>query len=186
MTSPKSVSDYSDDELLSLYREGSNPEYAFHLMVLKYQRRVYWLVRRMVVNHDDTDDLVQNVFVKVWKALPRFRAEAQLYTWIYRISVNEALSFLKRRRFMRPLTDVENTLKNLVDNSSCYSGDEISKKLQRAVLSLPNKQRLVFNLKYFENMSYEDMSEILKTSVGALKASYHHAVKKIESLVTRD
>ena len=142
----------------------------------------------MVLDHDDADDLVQEVFIKVYKNIDKFREDAQLYTWIYRIATNECLSFLnkKRRRFFLPIGDVEHELNQKLDDSSHIDGDEIQLKLQRALLKLPDKQRMVFNMKYFDEMKYEHISEITDTSVGALKASYHHAVKKIEEFLKED
>ena len=136
----------------------------------------------MVISHDDADDLTQEVFVKVWKNLDQFRQDSQLFTWIYRIATNECLNFLnkKRKRFFIPIVDVETELSKQIDQSSTIDGDEIHILLQKAVLKLPEKQRLVFNLKYFEELKYEEISAILGTTVGALKATYHHAVKKIE------
>lgn len=142
----------------------------------------------MVIDHDDADDVTQEVFIKVHKAIDRFREDARLYTWIYRIATNECLSFLnkKKRRFFLPLEDVGRELSNKIDSSPGIGGDEIQKKLQKALLTLPDKQRLVFNMKYYDDMSYEQISEITKTSVGALKASFHHATKKIEDFLTQD
>lgn len=139
----------------------------------------------MVIDHDDADDLVQEVFIKVWKYLDNFRGDSQLYTWIYRIATNECLSFLakKKKRFFLPIVDVEKELSNHIDSGTNLSGDEIHLKLQKALLKLPDKQRLVFNMKYYDDMKYEDIAEITETSVGALKASYHHAVKKIEDIL---
>jgi RNA polymerase sigma-70 factor (ECF subfamily) len=140
----------------------------------------------MVIDHDDADDLTQDVFIKIYKNILGFREDSQLYTWIYRIATNECLSFLqrKKRRFFLPIGDVGKELASKLDSSSHVSGDEIQIKLQKALLILPDKQRLVFNMKYFEDMSYEEISQITKTSVGALKASYHHAVSKIEHFLT--
>ena len=142
----------------------------------------------MVVDHEDANDLVQEVFVKIWKNVAKFRADSQLYTWIYRIATNECLSFLdkKRRRYFLPIGDVEYELLQKMDDGNHISGDEIQIKLQKALLKLPDKQRLVFNMKYFDEMKYEEISDITETSVGALKASYHHAVKKIEEILNTD
>ena len=158
------------------------------MLVRTYQQRVYWHVRKMVIDHDDADDLTQEVFIKIHKAIGNFREDSQLFTWIYRIATNECLNFLnkKRRRFFLPIEDINIQLSAKIDSSDTISGDEIQKKLQKALLQLPDKQRLVFNMKYFDDMKYEDMAEILKTTVGALKASYHHAVKKIEKYVNTD
>lgn len=152
------------------------------MLVRTYQKRVYYLIRKMVIDHDDADDLTQEVFIKIHRHINNFREDAQLFTWIYRIATNECLSFLqrKKRRFFLPIGDLVEELSSKVDNSPLVSGDEIQKKLQKAILQLPEKQRLVFNLKYFDDLPYEQMAEITGTSIGALKASYHHAVKKIE------
>ncbi len=140
----------------------------------------------MVIDHDDADDVTQEVFIKIHKNIDNFREDSQLYTWIYRIATNECLSFLqrKKRRFFLPIADVSKELSAKLDSSSHVSGDEIQLKLQKALLKLPDKQRVVFNLKYFEDMSYEEIAAITNTSVGALKASYHHAVKKIEDFLS--
>ena len=176
-----------DHEILTKFFDPASRNLAFNQLVRKYQRKVYWHVRKMVVDHDDADDLTQDVFIKVWKHLENFRQDAQLFTWIYRIATNECLSFLgsKRRKFLLPLTDVGAELASKIEADTDLAGDEIELKLQKAILQLPDKQRLVFNLRYYDEMPYEQMSEVTGTSVGALKASYHHAVKKVESCVTR-
>jgi RNA polymerase sigma-70 factor (ECF subfamily) len=178
----------TDKELVQQFHEGSNPHYAFNLIVQKYRERLYWHIRKIVISHDDTDDVLQNTFLKVWSALPSFRGDSQLFTWIYRIATNESLSFLKSKRakLFLPLLSVENQLKNKLEDTPYFNGNELQKKLQQAILKLPKKQRLVFNMRYFDEMKYEDISEILGTSVGALKASYHHAVKKIEEIMDTD
>jgi RNA polymerase sigma-70 factor (ECF subfamily) len=142
----------------------------------------------MVIKHEDTDDALQNTFIKVWGNLDNFRSESGLYTWLYRIATNEALTLLKKkkRKYLLPLTDVENQLANTLEADEEFNGTDIQKKLQKALLTLPEKQRLVFHMKYFDDMKYEEISEILSTSVGALKASYHHAVKKIENYLSED
>lgn len=177
-----------DKELLEKIRNPQTLNYGFNLLVRAYQQRVYWHVRKMVIDHDDADDLTQEVFIKIHRYIDTFREDSQLFTWIYRIATNECLTFLdkKKRRFFLPIADVAGELNAKLDSSSHVSGDEIEKKLQKALLKLPDKQRLVFNMKYFEDLSYEQMSEITNTSVGALKASYHHAVKKIEEFLTHD
>lgn len=174
-----------DSELIEKLKGEDTKNYAFNLLVRKYQERIYWHIRKMVIDHDDADDLVQEVFIKVWKYLDNFRGDSQLYTWIYRIATNECLSFLakKKKRFFLPIVDVEKELSNHIDSGTNLSGDEIHLKLQKALLKLPDKQRLVFNMKYYDDMKYEDIAEITETSVGALKASYHHAVKKIEDIL---
>jgi RNA polymerase sigma factor (sigma-70 family) len=177
----------SDAELIAKFQNENSRNFAFNQIIRKYQVRVYQLIRKMVIDHDDTNDLVQETFMKVWDNLGKFRQDSQLYTWIYRIAVNESLAFLnrKRRKFLLPIVDVNKELAVKLTTSGGFSGDEIQLKLQKALLTLPDKQRLVFNMKYFEDLSYEEISEIVGTSVGALKASYHHAVKKIEDYLEK-
>ncbi|WP_031530427.1 RNA polymerase sigma factor [Dyadobacter crusticola] len=172
----------SDEELLSLFANPETRRNAFNQLVRKYQQKVYWLIRKMVVDHDDANDVTQDVFIKAWTALENFRGDSKLYTWLYRIASNEAINFLnkKRRKYFVPIYDVENELAEKLEADPEVSGDAIQLKLQKAILKLPEKQRLVFNLKYFEELPYEEISEITGTSVGALKASYHWASKKIE------
>ena len=178
----------SDKELLEMFRCSDTRSYAFNLIVRKYQERIYWHIRKMVIQHDDADDVIQNTFLKVWTGLDGFREDSQLFTWLYRIATNEALTFLKKKRtkIFLPLVDVEQSLARSLESDHHIDGNEIQIKLQKAILTLPDKQRLVFNMKYFEELKYEEMSEVLGTSVGALKASYHHAVKKIEKYMERD
>ena len=177
-----------DKELLTKFKNPETQHYAFNLLVRKYQEKIYWHIRKMVIDHDDADDLVQEVFLKVWKNLPGFKGESALYTWIYRIATNDCLQFLnrKRRRFMIPIHDVNAELSKKLEASPYIDGDEIQLKLQKALLTLPDKQRLVFNMKYFDELSYEDIAEVTGTSVGGLKASFHHAVKKIEKILKDD
>ena len=139
----------------------------------------------MVIDHDDADDVTQEVFVKIFRHIESFQENSKLFTWIYRIATNECLSFLKRKRtrFLLPLVDVERELANHIDSGGGMDGNEVEKLLQKALLTLPEKQRMVFNMKYFEDMPYEEIAEITGTSVGALKASHHHAVKKIEEYI---
>lgn len=176
----------SDIEILRLFNE--NPTKGFDLLVRKYQERLYWHIRKMVIVHDDTNDILQNVFIKVWKNLKNFRSESGVFTWLYRIATNECLNFLKQNKsnLHIPLDGAKEHFINLPDDKSPYSGDEIQLRLLQAILTLPDKQRLVFNMRYFEEMKYNDMEKILKTSKGALKASYHHAVKKIENFLKDD
>ena len=176
----------NDKELVALFRNPESRDYAFNLIVTKYQEKLYWHIRKLLIDHQDTDDTLQNTFIKVWTGLDNFREDSGLYTWLYRIATNEALSFLnnKKRRFLLPLDDVKKQLANSLENDEYFNGDELQLKLQKALLTLPDKQRVVFNMKYFDEMKYEDMADILETSVGALKASYHHAVKKIEKYIS--
>ncbi|MBL7924567.1 MAG: sigma-70 family RNA polymerase sigma factor [Bacteroidia bacterium] len=183
------MAEYNDSELLALFRETeANSHYAFNLIIKKYQQRIYAHVRRMVIDHDDANDLVQNTFIKVWHNLKNFREDSQLFTWMYRIATNECLAHLKqkRKRFFLPIGDVEHELKSKLSHEPSFNANKLELKLQQAILSLPEKQRLVFNLRYYDNMKYEDMSKILQTSVGALKASYHHAVSKVEKFIKGD
>jgi RNA polymerase sigma factor (sigma-70 family) len=174
-----------DKELLEKIRNPETRNYGFNMLVRTYQQKIYWHIRKMVIDHDDADDLTQEVFIKIHKHIGSFREDSQLYTWIYRISTNECLTFLqkKKNKFFLPIHDVAKELTGKIESNQ-ISADEIQLKLQKALLTLPDKQRLVFNLKYFDDMTYEEISEITKTSVGALKASFHHAVKKIEDSLT--
>jgi RNA polymerase sigma factor (sigma-70 family) len=171
-----------DKDLIEKIQNPDTRNYGFNLLVREYQERIYWHVRKMVIDHDDSDDLVQDIFIKVWKNVDKFREDSKLYTWIYSIATNECLNFLnkKKNKFFLPINDVASELATKIDSGGHITGDEIQMKLQKALLKLPNKQRLVFNMKYFDEMKFKDISEITGTSVGALKASYHLAVKKIE------
>ncbi|MEI7595468.1 MAG: sigma-70 family RNA polymerase sigma factor [Bacteroidota bacterium] len=175
------MADLSDEELINSFKQG-NTNQSFNLLVHKYQQKLYWHIRHLVIDHDDANDITQETFIKAWNNLANFREDAQLYTWLYRIATNEALSFLKKKktRFLVPLIGNEKYLSEKIESDSHFSGDDIQKKFQKALIKLPEKQRVVFNLRYYDEMPYEKMSEILGTSTGALKASYHHAVKKIE------
>lgn len=166
-----------------------NPEtkaQAFSKLVHLYQERLYWHIRKMVLSHEDSNDVLQNTFMKAWKGLANFRGEAQISTWLYRIATNETLTFLtnKRMRNIAGIDDVEGLLLNNLLADTYFSGNDAELKLQEAILTLPEKQRLVFNMKYFDDLTYEELEKILETSVGALKASYHHAVKKIEKFLS--
>lgn len=177
-----------DSEILEKFSNEKSRNEAFNLLLSKYQQKIYWHVRRMVIDHDDTDDLVQDVFIKVWKNLEKFRSDSQLYTWIYRIATNESITFLnkKKQRNNIPLDDVSTELTETLVASEYFNGDKIQLKLQKALLTLPDKQRLIFNMKYFDELKYEEISQITGTSVGALKASYHIAVKKIEAFMLNE
>jgi RNA polymerase sigma factor (sigma-70 family) len=175
-----------DSILLKEFREPATRESAFARIVKKYQERVYWHIRRMVVDHDDANDVVQNTFIKVWKGLENFREDAQLFTWLYRIATNESLTFLdqQKRKGTVPLDEqTTSNLSNQLKSEQNFDAAKIEWKLQLAIQQLPDKQRIVFNLRYFDEMPYEEMSRVLETSEGALKASYHHAVKKIEDFI---
>jgi RNA polymerase sigma-70 factor (ECF subfamily) len=177
----------SDKELMIRFQEPSQRNAVFLVIVERYQNRIYWQVRKLVLDHEDANDIVQNVFVKAWKNLAGFRQEAELFTWLYRIASNESFNFIKQKKARLGISideHGESIVQQLVSDP-LFTGEEIHAKLMQAVETLPDKQKQVFNLKYFEDMKYEDMSALLETSVGALKASYHHAVKKIEQLLTQ-
>jgi len=177
-----------DGEILSKFQNDSTRNEAFNSLLKKYQQKVYWHVRRMVIDHNDADDLVQNVFIKVWKALPGFRQDAGLYRWLYRVATNECITFLnkKKQRNNVAIDEVDTALSGSFTAASYFDGDKAALKLQQAILTLPDKQRPVFNMKYYDNLKYDKMSEILGTSPGALKASYHLAVKKIEVFLVQN
>ncbi len=180
--------EWDDREIIEGASSPDKAEQAFKQLVLKYQERLYWHIRKIVISHEDADDVLQNTLIKVWKSLPGFRSESGLYTWLYRIATNESLTLLKqnKRKILSPWGDSEMRLSEQLEADPFFDGDEASLKLQKAILKLPEKQRLVFNMKYFDEMKYEEMSKILHTSVGALKASYHHAVKKLKIKLTDD
>jgi len=179
------LTDRSDAELLIQFRNETTKESAFTSIIKKYQERLYWHIRRMVVDHDDANDVLQNVFIRVWNGLGNFREDAQLYTWLYRIATNESLTFLEQRkkRSAVSLSDVESGLSNKIKADKHFDANKLEWKLQLAIQQLPEKQKLVFLLRYYDEMPYEEMSRTLETSEGALKASYHHAVKKIEDYI---
>ena len=171
-----------DKEILEIYRTEGKQEFAFNLLVQKYSERLYWHIRKLTCSHEDTNDLLQSSLVKVWEHLPDFREESKLYTWIYRIATNETLTFLKKKRLNATLSlsSYDKILANKLQSDPSFNGDKLQMALHKAILHLPDKQRAVFNLRYFQEMKYEDISEILGTSVGALKASYHYAYNKVK------
>ena len=179
---------YSDKELLHLFNAGENPDYVFGLIVKRYQEKLYWHIRKIVITHEDANDVIQETFIKAWNNLGKFRGDSKLFTWLFRIATNEALSHLKhsRKKTRIHFIDLKNKLQNTLEGDNYFDGDETQLKFQKAILKLPEKQRLVFNMKYFDKMKYDEISEILGTSVGALKASYHHAVKKIKEILVND
>ncbi|MDQ2752658.1 MAG: RNA polymerase sigma factor [Bacteroidota bacterium] len=174
-----------DQELLRQFRQADSKERAFSAIVKKYQEKLYWHIRRMVITHDDANDVLQNMFIKVWNALDNFREDSQLYTWLYRIATNESLTFLQqqKKRSSVSLNDVESGLANKIKANEGFDANKLEWKLQVAIQTLPEKQRAVFNLRYYDEMPYEEMSRVLETSEGALKASYHHAAKKISEYI---
>lgn len=180
------MAEYLDDkELLLQFKEESTRERAYTSIIKKYQEKLYWHIRRMVVDHDDANDVLQNMFIKVWKNLENFREDSQLYTWLYRIATNESLTFLEqqKRRSSISLSNEESSIVNKLQADKDFDSNKLEWKLQLAIQELPDKQKAVFNLRYYDEMPYEEMSRVLETSEGALKASYHHAVKKIEDYI---
>ena len=175
------MNSYKEREVLRLLQDEGTQRKGFEMIVSQYSEQLYWQIRRMVLSHDDANDLLQNTFVKAWMNIDYFRAEAKLSTWLYRIALNECITFLNKQRAMNTVAidDPEAAVVERLE-SDPYQAQLM---LQKALLSLPEKQRMVFNLKYYQEMKYEEMSEIFGTSVGALKASYHHAVKKIEKFL---
>jgi RNA polymerase sigma-70 factor (ECF subfamily) len=174
-----------DSLLINQFKQPSNRDRAFTSIVKKYQEKIYWQIRRIVVCHDDANDVMQNVFIKAWNGLDNFRADSKLSTWLYRIAVNESLTFLEQQKRKSSISLDEGTLnlEEKLHSEKDFDANKAVWKLQLAIQQLPEKQRIVFNMRYFEETPYEEMSQILDTSVGALKASYHHAVKKIEEYV---
>ncbi len=177
-----------DQELIDRLTDPATRSNAFSGLVRTYQERLYWHIRKMVLAHDDTNDILQNTFMKAWNGMDSFRGDARFSSWLYRIATNETLTFLtnKRMRNIASMEDEEQILLNQLHADSYFNGNEAELRLQEAILTLPEKQRLVFTMKYFDDLTYDQMEEILETSVGALKASYHHAVKKIEKYLAND
>jgi RNA polymerase sigma-70 factor, ECF subfamily len=171
-----------EEELIKQLGDPSKRVSAFSAMINEYQERIYWHIRKMVLSHEDADDVMQNTFMKAWRNVDTFRGDSLFVTWLYRIATNETLTFLtnKKKRAMVSLSETDEYMIQNLNSDKYFNGSELQAKLQKSVLTLPDKQRLVFNMRYFDDMTYEQMQSILGTSVGALKASYHHAVKKIE------
>jgi RNA polymerase sigma-70 factor (ECF subfamily) len=178
----------NDEELLKMINSSKTREKGFRVLVETYQRNVYGIVRKMVIIHEDANDIVQNTFIKAFRNIHKFNQKSTLFTWIYRIAVNESLNFIekKKRMLSSSIDDYHEKMENYVDQSPLIDGNEIEIKLQKAILKLPTKQRLIFNLRYFDELPYEEMSKITETSVGSLKAGYHHAVKKVEEFLKED
>jgi RNA polymerase sigma-70 factor (ECF subfamily) len=179
---------YKEEDIEKRLRDPETQRNAFAEVVSAYSEKLYWQIRRMVLCHEDANDILQNTFLKAWVNIENFRGEAKLSTWMYKIAVNECITFLNRQRATNnvPLDDTDVYLLQTLKADDYFDGNALDEKLQKAILCLPEKQRLVFMMKYYDDMKYEDMSEILGTSVGALKASYHHAVRKIETFLTND
>ncbi|MDD2792437.1 MAG: sigma-70 family RNA polymerase sigma factor [Sediminibacterium sp.] len=174
-----------DVEIVAAFKKAATKERAFTFLVKKYQEKLYWHIRRLLPAHEDANDVLQNIFIKVWNGLESFREDSRLYTWLYRIATNESLSFLEQQK-KKAAVDFDQlgeTYSNSVRADENFDANRLEWKLQLAIRQLPDKQKLVFNLRYFDEMSYDEMSSILDTSAGALKASYHHAAKKIEEFI---
>ena len=175
-----------EEELVKRLRDPQQCRKAFGDVIAIYSEPLYWHIRKMVINHDDANDLLQNTFLKAWSNIENFRGEARLSTWLYKIAINESITFLnkERQRLNVSIDDGDTFLIDKLESDEWFDGDELKRELQKAIAQLPEKQRLIFNMRYFDDMKYEDISEILGTSVGALKASFHHAVKKIEKYIS--
>lgn len=180
------MSTYSEEQLLDELRNPAKQRIAFSKLVQEYSERLYWQIRKMVLSHDDANDVLQDVFIKAWTNIDNFRGDSKLTTWLFRIAINESITFINKKRAQNNISvdDDDVFLLNSLESDTFFDGDEAQKILQEAMLTLPEKQRIVFQMKYFDEMKYDDMSEILGTSAGALKASYHHAVKKIENFLS--
>jgi RNA polymerase sigma-70 factor, ECF subfamily len=176
------MQEYTDQEILEMFRDEQSRNMSVHFMIKQYQKRLYWHIRKLVIDHDDTDDVLQNTFIKAWKGMSDFKEESKLYTWLYRIATNESISFLRQKKNKNhaSIDSIEEHLSRNLESDSYFKGDEIQLKLQKAILTLPEKQRIVFNMRYYDETPYETMSEILETSSSALRASYHLAAKKVE------
>jgi len=173
----------AEETLIENLKQKDTQAKAFEVLINTYKERLYWHIRRIVLNHDDTDDVLQNTFIKIFRNIDKFKGDSKLYSWMYRIATNEALTFLKvkSKKLGVDNEELQERMANNLQADVYFEGDEIQLKLQKAIALLPEKQKLVFNMKYFEELKYEEISEILETSVGGLKASYHLAVKKIEA-----
>lgn len=172
-----------DQQIIEKLQNSSSERIAFEEITKKFSERIYWHVRKLVIDHDDANDLTQDIFIKIWTNRNKFRGDSSLFTWIYRIATNESLNFLNKKKRMIIGGELENALSESLTADNVISGDQIQVKLQKAILKLPEKQRLVFNMKYFDELKFKEIAEITETSEGALKASYHLAVKKIEEYV---
>ena len=181
------LTEYSGEDIVARLHNPSEQRKAFAEVVSHYGEKLYWQIRKMVLSHDDANDLLQNTFMKAWANIDLFRGEAKLSTWLYKIALNECITFLKKQRAQNQVSIDDNDLflMDQLKDDPYFDGDDLQKRLQEAILTLPEKQRIVFLMKYYDDMKYEEMSEILGTSVGALKASYHHAVKKIEDFLSQ-
>lgn len=177
------MGEYNEKEVIALLQDSTTRREAFSMIVRHYSEQLYWQIRRIVLNHDDADDLLQNTFIKAWMNIEYFRGDAKISTWLYRIALNECLTFTSKQQITVPMEEYIESKAEEIAGDPYFSGDEIQLLLQKALLTLPEKQRMVFNMRYYDDMSYDEMSQIFGTSVGALKSSYHIAVKKIEEYI---
>ena len=182
------MEEYTDKQLLEMFQNTKTRNLAFNHIINQNQERAYWHIRKIVLSHEDANDVTQNTFIKVWKNLHKFKGDSKIYTWIYTIATNESINFLnkKKKHYFESLDSVSYRLSESFSADSYFDGDNIERKLQEAILTLPTKQRITFNMKYFDKMKYDEISEILGTSVGALKANYHHAKNKIEGFLKKN
>ena len=181
------MNNYNEKEIIALLQDPTRQREAFEAIVKEYSEQLYWQIRRMVLSHDDANDILQNTFIKAWINIDYFRGDAKMSTWLYRIALNESLTFLNKQRASNQLSidDADTEMLNRLESDTYFDGDDSQKIFLQAIHTLPEKQQIVFNLKYFKEMKYEEISEIVGTSIGALKASYHHAVKKIEAFLEK-
>lgn len=181
------MNNYNEKEVIALLQDPERQREAFECIVKAYSEQLYWQIRRMVLSHDDANDILQNTFIKAWTNIEYFRGDAKMSTWLYRIALNECLTFLNKQRAANQLSidEADAEILEKLEGDSYFDGDNTQKTFLRAIHSLPKKQQIVFNLKYFKDLKYEEISEIVGTSVGALKASYHHAVKKVEQFLEK-
>ncbi len=175
----------SDKEILTKIKNGKTAEQGFALLMEKYQEQTYWHVRRILIDHENTNDVLQNTFIKVWKNINKFREDSKLYTWIYRIATNEALSFIKsnKSKYFVSIDEMSDNFGEKLEADVYFDGNNIQRKLFKAIASLPNRQKMVFNMRYFDAMTYQEIADVIGVSIGTLKASYHIAAKKVETFL---
>ena len=181
------MNNYNEKEIIALLQDPTRQREAFECIVREYSEQLYWQIRRLVLSHEDANDLLQNTFIKAWTNIDYFRGDAKMSTWLYRIALNECLTFLNKQRASNQLSidDADMEMLNKLESDTYFDGDDTQKIFLQAIHTLPEKQQIVFNLKYFKEMKYEEISEIVGTSIGGLKASYHHEVKKIEAFLEK-
>ena len=181
------MNNYNEKEIIALLQDPTRQREAFEAIVKEYSEQLYWQIRRMVLSHDDANDILQNTFIKAWTNIDYFRGDAKMSTWLYRIALNECLTFLNKQQANKQLSidEADSEMLNKLESDPYFDGDETQKLFLKAIQTLPPKQRIIFNLRYFKEMKYEEISDIMGTSIGGLKSSYHHAVKKIEEFLAK-